>query len=97
MPDRLKAKCRLPYGRNVYFPGEYFIASSVDARTLVATGKADRADEEDPVPALLTRNLEPLTESRGTYDAPSAVEPEQKRKRGRPRKGEYLTRDMSAK
>lgn len=95
MPDSLIARVRLNYGRGAYLPGERFVAAPADAKTLVATGKAVRDDE--PVPALLQppSAAHPSEPPMRVVDPVAPIEP--KRKRGRPRKGEYLTRDMRAK
>jgi hypothetical protein len=94
MPDRLRAIKRLKYGMSLFAPGDEFIASAPDARTLVITGLALRVDETPPkaptLAALVTRDL--------VAEAPAA-EPPPKRKRGRPigsGKGTYKRRDMRA-
>lgn len=74
----------MSYGRHVYLAGEEFTAASTDAKTLVATGLAARI-ESDAVPALLAPAP---TETRELTAEP--------KKRGRPRKGAYLRRDMRA-
>jgi hypothetical protein len=95
MPERLIAVGRVPYGRNVYLDGEEFTASSPDAKTLVAIGRAKRVGE-DELPAPQSEPAEPVSTLLTRDLAPQADEPP-KRKRGRPRKGEYLHRQMRAK
>lgn len=94
MPERLIALARIPYGRHVYHAGETFTASYMDAKTLVTAGRAKRADDEPAAAAQEPKGQPPAEPALQTADV--SAEPV-KRKRGRPRKGEYLRRDMRAK
>lgn len=100
MPDRLRALRRFSYAGRAYVAGDVFIASAPDAKALVAgnTPAAERYDEND-VPALLAPK-QTLNEAAAEVVGvePAKVEPtEPKRKRGRPRKNTYDTREMRAK
>jgi hypothetical protein len=98
MPDRLKSTGKrnpLPYGRGNYAPGEEFTAPASDARTLVMTGLAIRVGPDEQ-PQELAPAIEPLPLLTRAFVA-QGVEDPPKRKRGRPRKGEYDRRDMRAK
>lgn len=98
MPDRLRSTGKrnpLPYDRSHYGPGEEFTASSVDARILVMAGLATRVEDEE-VPALLQRAPAAVREVAEAPATKVVVAETPKRKRGRPRKGEYLRRDLGA-
>lgn len=104
MPDRLRSTGKNPlltYGRAAYRRGEEFIATPSDAKTLVSTGLAERVGE-DEVPALL---MPPMREPTLEEVAAVVVQKKEftqadidppKRKRGRPRKNTYSTRDLRA-
>lgn len=84
MPE-LVAVQRVTYARRNYLPGQRFTASHLDAKVLIAGGMA----RVESVAAL-------AQEPEVQRAAPDEVIEPPKRKRGRPRKGEYARRDMQA-
>lgn len=102
MPDRLRALKRFSYAGRAYGPGDVFIASAPDAKALIAGNSpaAERFDED--VPALLAPPMREFSLDEvaavvvHTKELTQADLVPPKRKRGRPRKSEYLTRDMRA-